>query len=684
MKKISVLISVIILLFTITVLFGCKKEKENGPTVDQGFVTGYDGVTINDATLEASKGKVYGFYADEGLTEVVSNPKEYKKQIFVKLLVGSGTEEDPYLIESSNSMMSLTHMGSEVTGFVKVTKDFTASSIYNEAYEKTTFSGKFDGQGHSIHFNEENQALVNTGLFYKIGKEGEVRNLKLYGSIQATQASTGALCNYNDGAVEGIETFGTSLHASNGYNNGVSLMTVWDEETGKVVIDHGTVGLLETLSKGGVGGIAGTNNGVITKCVNRMNNRATIGAGGISGINYGLISECFNAGAIGTTGNNSVNSTTIRDHEFDFSYLGGISGANYGTIRQCVNSNQVFVARLPWKFDDAPAGQSDYIDRIRIGGIVGANFGEYDTIEEAYVGGIVTECANYGRVHGDMQVGGIAGYTSGYIANCEVISPIGARSCLGGIAGWQSGDKPGDRIPVVTNCIAITRVAAGSAQSVVDEAGNSYTAVKLIQLSSSVSATNIDEYYHIAKYATNCIYHNYGGTSYPINPATGAQDENSTNSTATMSATAYSVVGFMNGVESGVWHPFLADPANNKDVTAIVGFNTSWQAYLCEYLSWQAKTITYVVDGVSKTIKAVAGVNYITTVVSKSGGTYVSGLASNYSAAIADRSLPQDAISLASGEQLIWVTTQGDASTKWDGLVTKDITIYPMAVKAGE
>ena len=681
MKKFNVLLTIVTLLLMSFLIFGCEK-KQPEQKGDSSFETGYEDVTINKETMQANKGVIYGFYEDEGFTKEVAEPQKATTKLYVKLLVGSGTEEDPYLIESSNSLMSLTHLGKEVTGFAKIMKDFTASSIYTSDYEKTTFSGTLDGNGHHIHLNEEHPESVNTGLIYKVGEEGVVKNISIHGPLNATQASTGALCNYNYGVIDNINTYGTTLHASNGYNNGVSLMTVWDEETGTVSIDHGTVGLLSTLSKGGAGGISGTNYGIIRNCINRMNNKATIGAGGISGINYGLITNCFNAGAVGTTGNNAVNSTTIRDHTFDFSYLGGISGANYGTIRQCVNSNQVFVARLPWKFDDAPAGQSDYINRIRIGGIAGANFGEYDDESDSYVAGIITECANYGRVHGDMQVGGIAGYTSGYIADCEVISPIGARSCLGGIAGWQSGDKAGDRIPVVTNCLAITRVAAGSNQAVVDEAGNSYTAVKLIQLSSSVSVTNIDEYYHIAKYATNCIYHNYGGTSYPIDPATGLQDTASKSTTATMSSSVHDVVALKNGENTGLWIDFIA--TDSSDCTAIVGFNTSWQAYLSEYLKWQAKTITYVVNGESTTIKAVAGVNYITTVVTKSGGNYVSGLASNYSAAIVDRALPLNPITIGSGEKLIWVTTAGDASTEWDGLVTSDITIYPMAVKAGE
>ena len=663
-----------ILMLSVSLLSGCNKNNNSNIEItDSLFETGYDDVTI-DKDFKASRGTVYGFYKDAAFKEEIDVTKKIDvSKIYVKMLVGDGSFENPYLIGSANSLNSLTHLGREITGNAVLTNDFTVSSLYSDDYTNTIFNGTFDGKNHHIHLDEEN--IGTTGLFYKIGENGHVMNVKIHGPIEAMYASTGALCNYNDGLIENVYTYGTTLHASNGYNNGVSLMTVWDEDDENVIVDHGTVGKLDTLSKGGAGGIAGTNNGNIKDCVNYMNVRATIGAGGIAGINNGNITCCFNKGAVGTTGNNSVNSTTIRDHDFDFSYLGGMAGANFGTISQCVNANQIFVARLPWKFDDAPAGQSDYIDRIRVGGIAGYNCGTYDESTNEYTKGIITECANYGRVHGDMQGGGIAGYSSGVVTNCEVISPIGARSCLGGVVGWQSGDKPGDRYGIVNNCIAITRVAAGSAQSVQDAAGNAYTAVKLAQLSSSVSTTNIDEYYHIAKYATNCVYHNYGGVSKPIDPSTMELDANSTNSTATMATTVKDVV---NG--DNKWAPALDNPTENVDVTAIVGFNTSWQAFLNIYLAFQAKTITYVVDGVEHTIKGVAGIDYINTVVAKSGSTWVSGLASNYSAAIKERGLPTNPITLGTDQELIWVTTEGDASTKWDGLLTDDITVYPMAV----
>lgn len=656
-------------------LVGCN-QNNGGDNGVVHFETGYSDITIADVQGEKvtrpsiSGMTVQGFYKDENFVEEFEFDRTYSKNttVYVKGLKGAGTLENPYLIESSNSFKSVAYNGSTVTGIYTLTKSFSLTNDYSSNYDSTVFNGTLDGNGYTITLNVHDDNGTSrgdgeTGLFNKIGETGLVKNLKIVGAIEGSRASTGSVANINDGSIENIETFGVSMHASNGYNSGVRLMTVWDENNENIVTDHGRVGILEDLFKGGAGGIAGTNNGTIIDSVNRMNVQATIGAGGIAAFNYGTIKNCINKGAVGTTGNNTVNSSQIRDHEFDFSYLGGISGANFGLINQCGNTSQIFVARLPWKYNDNPVGQNDYINRIRIGGIVGYNKGTYDVQNNEYTKGIVTECFNYGRVHGDMQVGGIAGYTSGYIADCQAICPIGARYCLGGIAGWMSGDNPQDRLSVVTRCLAITRIAAGSDGSYVDELGNSVPGVKLLQLSSSQTTTNIVDYYHIAKYATQCVYHNYGGTSKPLDPVTGELDSKSTNTTATISDSAKrNVVALVDGSDSGLWASFI----DSSLASAVVGFNSSWQAYLNVILSWQKKTITFVSGNTTTEVDGVVGIDYVNTVVEKKSGYYTGPLSSNYSCACGEK-LPK----LNSNQ--VWAKEDG---TIWDGLLTGSITVH--------
>lgn len=670
------------------ILASCSNNTHTKAKVN--FVTGYDELSIE--SIEVNGGKiakpslakdgytVYGYYEDDAFDVEFNFDKNITEEtnIYVKALKGEGTDSKPYEVSSHLSLTALTHLGSEITGKAILTKDITITSKNTDEYLASPLSGSFDGQNHTINFDLETEGAVNeTGIFSEVKEGGSIKNVRILGAVNAKQASTGALVNKNYGEIDNVYTSGTTYHSTNGCNNGVSLMTKYDEDDSSIVIeDHGTVGQLSTLSKGGAGSVAGTNYGLIKNSENRMMIQATIGAGGISGINYGKIINCYNYGAVGTTGNNTVNSTSIRDKNFDFSYLGGISGANFGEITQCVNSNQVFVARLPWKFNDAPAGQSDYIDRIRVGGIAGYNAGNYDEGQGKYVGGIITECANYGRVHGDMQVGGIAGYSSGYVSDCFFSSYIGGRSSVGTIVGWQPGDREGDRIGVVQRSVGLSRLVTSLPATLVDEEGNSVPGDALVDISSSNPKSNVYDHFKVAKYASNCVYHNYSGNENPIDLKTG--ENTSINTTANMNVTnVYNKVGYENGSETGLW-------AKVGTPNAIVGFNKSWQVYLSVVPAWQKKLVTYYSQGTKYNIEAIAGINYLDNTVSKdSNDAYVCSPNSAPVAAIVN-SIPRRGVisNMPDGTVLKWTTVEGDANHLWDGIVKDNITIYPIAVKA--
>ena len=672
----------VVALTSLNVLAACNNNNTNTDLVS--FHTGYDEFKI-DAVKPNERGKisnpnaskdgykVLGYYTDTTFdTEFDFDQVVSVKDVYVKVLKGTGTETSPYLIESGLSLNALTHMGSEVNAYAKVTKDFEATLSYSPSYEATIFSGHFDGGNHTISLTADGN---DTAIFYTVNENATVKNIDLVGNIIGSHASTGAITNFNYGRISNIVTTGTEYHTSNGCANGVSLLTTFEEEDPTVVVNYfGTLGELSTLKDGGAGAVSGTNYGTISNCVNKMKVSATIGAGSMAGINYGRIENCFNQGPIGASGNNAVNSTTIRDPNFSYSYIGGMAGANYGEIHQCANLNQVFVARLPWLYSENPGGQSDLSGRIRVGGIAGYNFGEYDVDEGTIEGGKITECVNYGRVHGDMQVGGIAGYSNGYISDCFSAGYVGGRDSVGTIVGWQPGDKAKSYPGVVTHCGGFARVMAGSDATVYDFEGNEYSVSLLTD--SSNGGSNIHDYYKLAKYADNCVYHNNSGNENPIDYAASVDEvvNSSINSTATMTDKAYTTLGYVDGVETGIW------TMESKDITsAIVGINTSWQVYLHIRLAWQSKTITAIVNGVETTISGVAGIDYINTVLTAKSGKYTSSWKANLSGALSDKGLP--IVACGADEKVIWVTTQNDASTEWDGLLTSDITVYPMIVK---
>jgi hypothetical protein len=309
---------------------------------------------------------------------------------------------------------------------------------------------------------------------------------------------------------------------------------------------------------------------------------------------------------------------------------------------------------------------------MNIGGIAGDNIATKEG--SAYVGGIITECFSYGRIHGDTRVGGIAGQSNGYIANCAAYGYFGARYRLGGIVGYQKDDDAG----IVDSCSAMFRVKSSSSTAVEDGEGTYHTVEALEDGKVSANTETIVDFYCLAKYATNSIYHNNCGNIAPIDPATGDKGSNSTtkgaelfNGFATLTA----------GDTANAWAEDLTDE-DARTTPTMVAINGSYQIYLNVHLAWQKATITAVgLDGQTKTFDARQGINYTQDPLIADGDKWEKKNSNrNMSGYLPNTGLPTAEV--AEGKMVIWTTVKDDASTIWDGICRGDITVYAMVVDA--
>lgn len=184
-----------------------------------------------------------------------------------------------------------------------------------------------------------------------------------------------------------------------------------------------TGALLPEGENGCVGGIAGDNRGVIKNCSFSGVVSGEDAVGGIVGINreQGLVSECSFQG-------------TIRGEK----QVGGIVGENLGTISECINSGYVNntsekteitldVVGMDMLLDVQTVNSSDIANApTNIGGIAG------------YSSGFINDCSNnktvgYPKV--GYNIGGIAGWNNGYICECNNKGSVYGRKDVGGIVG---------------------------------------------------------------------------------------------------------------------------------------------------------------------------------------------------------------------------------------------------------
>lgn len=311
-------------------------------------------------------------------------------------LTGSGTEENPFLIQSAADLAYLSNAvkdGNEFKGqYLRLTADIRFNDTTKQYWilnavqfrpiggtsredgNPMRFSGTFEGDGHTIsglYIDTPTERLA--GLFGFINW-GKVTNLKIMDSF-----------------IRGYSGVGSIL----GNDNGATITNCYSDAT--------------VIGVSGVGGIAGNAN-TIKDCENHGAVHGSSTVGGVCG--YGTVENCINGENATVIGASSVGGvagggsfTNCQNYGTVIGYredVGGIGGSAYGTTN-CVNKGTVYGNEI-------------------VGGISGSNFG-------------AVGCVNEGDVYGKIAVGGIGGILNGYISICANNGSISAEHAVGGIIG---------------------------------------------------------------------------------------------------------------------------------------------------------------------------------------------------------------------------------------------------------
>ena len=300
-------------------------------------------------------------------------------------LQGTGTSEDPYVIEDVNDLQKM-WMESwacyRLAGILDLTQFDRSGSVVDG------FFGTFDGNESVI----QNLNLVGEdhfGLFGTLSPTAHVFDLQLLGvDVNGTRDCVGSLAGINSGQITQCSAIGQVC----GY----------DYTGGLVGLNQGTVqqcsyvGYLNAYGRSG--GLIGKNSGTVNICCSSGSVYGDYTSGGLVGSNYGLIRNC-----------NSDSQVTLNKN-----YAGGLVSENYGTIEACFSTGTI---------------QGD----LRVGGLVAYNYGSilssYSTgkaLGSRYVGGLVgyhyrgeiSECWSAGTVEGQEDTGGLVGLNNAVVRAC--------------------------------------------------------------------------------------------------------------------------------------------------------------------------------------------------------------------------------------------------------------------------
>lgn len=229
------------------------------------------------------------------------------------------------------------------------------------------FAGTFDGGEHGIIGLNIHSSGSNLGLFRYVQEGAVVKNLMVDGSLapEGSRTNVGGIVGTNRGMIENCSF------------------------TGQITAQEA------------MGGIAGYNEetGTISKCQNQAVLTGNLKTGGIVGYNEGLVEDCVNKGGVNATGQEVANDS---DSQFSLGSIGleegikvervndagGIAGLSLGAVRNCTNFGAVGYPHMGYN----------------MGGIIGRQ------------SGLVDQCVNYGKIHGRKDVGGIVGQFEPYLS----------------------------------------------------------------------------------------------------------------------------------------------------------------------------------------------------------------------------------------------------------------------------
>ena len=236
-------------------------------------------------------------------------------------LKGTGTEEDPYQIATTDDIQAVADYVNNGKGtfsgqYLKFTEDITLPTGWTPIGTKTSkFQGNLDGDNHLLTVPEGEQALLGYVA------ESTLKNLNIYGK---QIASNGVVCNYevdytsrnpikidNVTLKSGTQTLKSGFIG--GYASGQNQITITNSTVEKgVVIGY-------DKSQSNIGSFGGDFNGTISNCVSYADVYGTKYVGGISG-NKGQ-----SMGTYSLTDCKFYGTVTASDN-----YAGGISGGGYG------------------------------------------------------------------------------------------------------------------------------------------------------------------------------------------------------------------------------------------------------------------------------------------------------------------------------------------------------------------
>lgn len=314
-------------------------------------------------------------------------------------------------------------------GAIILNADIDLSEQPNNVLVPGTFSGVFDGRGHTVNLDITTDQ-AQAGLF-EIVEYAVIKNLKTTGAIlhtgQSVKVTMSAIALFAKQAeFENVSNYASLTQTGTNEDSwGYVAGLVCDQQENATYTNCHNYGPITCVSPKYFGGLVASiwdnTEGTMTDCSNEgpikfnfsnLNTNSML-AGGVFGTNAGSnwrFIRCYNSGSI-----------TYDLDQYGIRALGGFAGMGVGYFENCYNSGSI--TNTLCMQSGAPS------DNRRIGGFVGAawedkgfthhskgcyNTGNITDVGQ-YIGGFIAMSDNYAHFENDYNTGNIISISTAYV-----------------------------------------------------------------------------------------------------------------------------------------------------------------------------------------------------------------------------------------------------------------------------
>lgn len=307
-------------------------------------------------------------------------------------------EKDVYTIKDYKQLYAAARLWDVVNQFKGKTIKLGADIIFNKGnasdwaanapalvWEPMRFNGTFDGQGHKISgiYVKGDEEDNYVGLFYRIYKDGTVKNLKLTNSyIEGTmpnnkRGAVGSIAGRSNGVIDTVYSDAIVVNSARMTGGIVGMMT--GEGVNKVSnawFDGSLTGI--TRMGGIIGGVYGNKEDIqvsLEHCLNTGDITVQIGYGDVGGL-CGMVetggtlnlADCLNAGTFQTIGEDKKANTHIGTLVGSVTKTDEVSSKV--TMKHVYGTEEFYSKLVGWSYSDKAVTKSSVamMDRAKITG----------------------------------------------------------------------------------------------------------------------------------------------------------------------------------------------------------------------------------------------------------------------------------------------------------------------------